>query len=74
MGLKEHVEKRIQEVKDQKRFELADIEEFEPLIKEIVDGKACGFIIAAEFSDGIIMKVKSKPSKSLIKELIGYLE
>ena len=67
-------EKSLKKMDKQLTFAPEDIEEFKPLLKEISEGKARGFIIAAEFKDGISMKTKSRPSKKLINELKKYLE
>ena len=65
---KEFTEQRIKEVMDdQDSFGVPELEQLEPVLKEIIQGKARGYIIAADFKDGIQFVHKYKPSRELVK-------
>lgn len=69
--LKKFSKQRIKEINNHQTISKPELDQLEPLLREIIEGKARSYIIAVEYKDGIQFVHKYQPSLALIKAICG---
>lgn len=72
--LDKFTKERLKQVGDnQETFGESEIDAIIPLLKELVEGRARGYVLAVEFKDGTRMIHKFRPSIELVEILLDEL-